>query len=1604
MVFADKSWLEKPRGSQEFYDGVQKFVAHCTPLVNSAGKIRCPCKRCRNILFKPIEWIGDHITDNGWDPLYTVWDKHGEPALPTPPLQATPTPPPLMSDMTALLDDLSYIPPNNEHNEPTQGDIGETSNEPTQATRNEFEELYSSANEALYPGCDHVTRLDFMAKFTYFKVKGKLTDSIFNEMLEWLQYALPESKGYKFPPSYYAIKKTFKTIGLGYESIHACEHDCCLFRGEVNKDLQFCPVCNTSRWKDSDTPGKKVPRKVLRYFPIIPRLQRLYKSRHTAKDMIWHATGKCTEPGKMQHPVDGGAWKKFDMKYPDFAKEPRNVRLGLCADGFNPFGNLSQTYSMWPVILTTYNLPPWLCMKESNFMLTLLIPGPKSPGKDIDVYLRPLIEDLQVLWDKKGVETTDIVSGQNFNMRAMVLWTINDFPARSSLSGWSGQGYKACPTCNEETPSIGVKNKIAYVGHRRFLRKPHKWRSSREFNGDTDHRDPPKEYPRDVILAQHARLLTRVPGKHPKHGGVKIKRNVEVELNWTKRSIFYELEYWSFISLRHNLDIMHIEKNVLEAILNTLLMNDKSKDTAKARQDLQNLGIRRPLWLTKNHKGKIVKPQAAYSFTPENRKKFCQYIKGVKLPDGFGSCFKHKVTDNDTNITGLKSHDCHIMMQRLLPYGLQNYLPDNIAKPIIELSSLFKQLCSATLMEDDMLKASVKVVEILCELERIYPPAFFDIMIHLPIHLALEALEGGPIHPRWMFPFERFMKKLKGYVRNKAKPEGSIAEGYVAEEALTLSSHYFRDVTTKFNRLERNVDPPPPTCQFQAFRSVCNTIGLRSFPPFGAKEFNKARWYVLHNSPEIDTYRAQFQSLFPEKNMLEEFPGWFRTLICERHANNLQDPEVSTTSELFALANGPSRTPMSVNACVVDGVRYVVQSRDERRTTQNSGICAPGPDGEMSYGQLQEILEFKYLSFKVALFRVKWFDTRNNGRVKKLTFRNGMTQIIGSGEWWKMINTFSQHKGVIVVENEPDIIHLDNSSDLPPSTSGNDLDNVTFYIDLHIDGESTEVDAPPDIIDVPGEDDDISDDEDPLPHDLADSDVEDLINDDDGVEKMADVARAHGGDGGGEDPSRPPPTSFGCAGCFINRGKGQERPNLGGDRFEDVAVNTVSLPATTRPVGNYFGEMIRSIPLYQPFLAEGPRGGQGEADGHSWGQLSFYSTYNLEPHMRSERWPRIEGYIQAQFGKSYNTNKATLKREHWIRDPETGAYDLDRIRRGKPDEYTDDEWEKYINFWNDPANAQRAETNRLNRSKSTVVSRHGSRSIPLTRHLMKQASATQEEPSEIDTFYRLHTVNGVFQDPKALRMYDRMRELEATGEYTAAEINEMVRGGKLRGHIPAMGPVLPGYVRSRLSYSAPVDRSNDVDFMMSLMRRDNRFADAFARYDSGGASGSGESRARDSEGEEDGDDTGRKDGGDDTIRSFPSDMSLGNLGPPWHQFLDQKIHGAHFLLRIVAGERFVIELTPSMFPQRHVAGEPYPQRHVAGEGVRMLLGKELITVVHDILDNIILLKCQGLGDQRWTFMTDGTILNPNARLVMDVRNNDVSLQEIILYQLNGNAS
>ena len=97
----------------------------------------------------------------------------------------------------------------------------------------------------------------------------------------------------------------------------------------------------------------------------------------------------------MRHPADSKEWKEFDLQHPDFALKPRNVRLGLATDGFNPFGNMNNNYSMWSVILIPYNLPPLLVMKEPYFMLSLLILGPHQPGNEIDIYLKPLVDELK---------------------------------------------------------------------------------------------------------------------------------------------------------------------------------------------------------------------------------------------------------------------------------------------------------------------------------------------------------------------------------------------------------------------------------------------------------------------------------------------------------------------------------------------------------------------------------------------------------------------------------------------------------------------------------------------------------------------------------------------------------------------------------------------------------------------------------------------------------------------------------------------------------------------------------------------------------------------------------------------------------------------------------------------------------------------------------------------------------------------------------------------------------------------------------------------------------------------------------------------------------
>ncbi|TYJ99687.1 hypothetical protein E5676_scaffold562G00810 [Cucumis melo var. makuwa] len=119
-------------------------------------------------------------------------------------------------------------------------------------------------------------------------------------------------------------------------------------------------------------------------FEELTKLKRLFLSKRIASEMRWHKDKRVDTKDVLRRPADVAGWKHFDKEFPQFASEPRNVCLGLASDSFNPFGNMSTAYSMWPVVLIPYNLPPWKCMKESNFFMSLLVPGPKSLGKELD--------------------------------------------------------------------------------------------------------------------------------------------------------------------------------------------------------------------------------------------------------------------------------------------------------------------------------------------------------------------------------------------------------------------------------------------------------------------------------------------------------------------------------------------------------------------------------------------------------------------------------------------------------------------------------------------------------------------------------------------------------------------------------------------------------------------------------------------------------------------------------------------------------------------------------------------------------------------------------------------------------------------------------------------------------------------------------------------------------------------------------------------------------------------------------------------------------------------------------------------------------------------
>ncbi|KAI3956818.1 hypothetical protein MKW98_015910, partial [Papaver atlanticum] len=212
--------------------------------------------------------------------------------------------------------------------------------------------------------------------------------------------------------------------------------------------------------------------------------------------------------------------------------------------------------------------------------------------------------------------------------------------------------------------------KYAYMGHRKFLRdRSHPYRRQKsQFNGKQDYRGAPSRLSGVDLFEKTATA--------DKEFGKLVKRPVKVKSPWSKRSILFCLSYWKFLHVRHNVDVMHVEKNFAENLFGTFMnYKDKSKDGVPARKDLKLLKLKPSLWLRENNR-KLVAPHAPYRLSDSERKVICKTLSTLKVPIGYSGNWRKK----KTYIYLVTNQMCR-MMRTYKVYGRnKNYIEASIQK------------------------------------------------------------------------------------------------------------------------------------------------------------------------------------------------------------------------------------------------------------------------------------------------------------------------------------------------------------------------------------------------------------------------------------------------------------------------------------------------------------------------------------------------------------------------------------------------------------------------------------------------------------------------------------------------------------------------------------------------------------------------------------------------------------------------------------------------------------------------------------------------------------------------------------------------------------
>jgi hypothetical protein len=202
-------------------------------------------------------------------------------------------------------------------------------------------------------------------------------------------------------------------------------------------------------------------------------------------------------------------------------------------------------------------------------------------------------------------------------------------------------------------------------------------------------------------------------------------------------------------------------------------------DSALVR--LQALGIREEIQPQKRPNGKGYLPPASYTLTNEEKRAICKCLHGIRVPTGFSTNIKNLVSMSKLKVSGYNTRVCHTMLSLFLAIAIRAVNHPYLKMVITCMCHFFNAISKKVIdvFELDEIRKEMRVT--MCQLEMCFPPSFFDTMEHYMIHLVDQIFVLGSMYMHHMYPYERHMVVMKGHVRNRAHPEGSMIEDYTTE-------------------------------------------------------------------------------------------------------------------------------------------------------------------------------------------------------------------------------------------------------------------------------------------------------------------------------------------------------------------------------------------------------------------------------------------------------------------------------------------------------------------------------------------------------------------------------------------------------------------------------------------------------------------------------------------------------------------------------------------------------------------------------------------------------------------------------------------------------